>query len=84
MTTDRDVRFTSLEISVTQRALRDEIRKRTKSIEKAEAARRAGDTIQHNVLESHYRERAAAKSALDNLEVARRQIAHRIADAVRS
>ena len=79
MTLDRDIRFTTLEIAVTQRALRDEIRRRTRSIEKAEAARRAGQKVQQNVLQSHYTERAAAKSALDNLEVARRAIGSRIA-----
>lgn len=80
MTLDRDIRFTPEQITVAQYALRDEVRKRTRSIERAEANRAAGATIQNNVLDEHYRARTAAQEVLDNLEAARKQIARRIAD----
>ena len=81
-TLDRDVRFSPEQITFTQGALRREIRRRTKSIEKAEASRAAGATIQHGMLDEHYRAREAARAVLENLEVARKQIAHRIATQV--
>lgn len=74
MTNDRDIRFTPAQILVTQQALRSEIKLRTRSIKKAEASRRAGGTVQHNVLESHYEAREAATQVLGNLEVARIQL----------
>lgn len=80
MTLDRDIRFTPDQIIVTQRALRDEIAKRDRSIRKAEQTRHAGGRIQQGVLDSHYRERDAARAALNNLEVARKQIGHVMRD----
>lgn len=81
MTLDRDIRFSSLQIRVTERALRDEVRKHDRSIRKAEQARSRGERIQQNVLDSHYVEREAALQVLDSLKVAHDQIARRIADA---
>lgn len=78
MTLDRDIRFTPWQISVTQHALRDEIKRRTKSIEKAEAAREAGRSFQAGTLQEHYSARDAAREVLASLEVARRQIGHQI------
>ena len=79
MTLDRDIRFTPWQIAVTQTALRDEIKKRTRSIDKAEAARAAGANYQAGTLQEHYDARDAARQVLENLEVARRQIGHKIA-----
>lgn len=74
MTLDRDIRFSSLQITVTQRALRDEVRKHDRAISKAEAQRSAGVRIQQNVLDSHYIEREQALQVLDALETAQAQI----------
>lgn len=83
-TTDRDIRLSASQIIVTQYALRDEVKRRTRSIEKAEAARAAGNTVQHNVLQSHYESRDAAREVLVILEVAAKQIAHRVAAQVKT
>lgn len=81
-TLDRDIRFSVDEIRVTQYALRDEIKRRTRSIEKAEAAQSAGGRVQANVLQSHYADRDHARAVLAALEVARQQIARRLAELV--
>lgn len=75
MTLDRDIRFSPDMIRVTQFALRDEIKRRTRSITKAEASRAAGNKIQENVLQEHYDALVTARATLEALEVARRQIA---------
>ena len=78
-TLDRDVRFSEEQITFTLFAVRGEITKRTRSIAKAEAARAAGATIQHNVLDEHYRALTACNQVREKLEVAKRQIGHQIA-----
>jgi hypothetical protein len=82
MTTDRDIRFSPFEITITQLALRDELRKRERSIAKAEAARAGGQKVQEGTLQEHYEAREAARRILENLEVARKQIAYQIAERV--
>lgn len=81
-TMDRDIRFTPGEIVETQRALRAAIKKLNRSIEKAESNRRDGAVIQHGTLDSHYKNRETLEQVLANLEVARKAIARRIADAL--
>jgi hypothetical protein len=83
MTLDRDIRFSPLQIAVMQTALRDEVKKRTRSIEKAEANRAAGQKVFHNVLDEHHSARDAARECIEILEVARRQIGHQVAAKLR-
>ena len=76
MTTDRDVRITEDELRCLSFALRDEISKRRKSIERADANRRAGATVKHGVLDEHHRMLAAALSLREKVRVAQEQIEH--------
>lgn len=82
MTLDRDIRFTPDQITATQRAVRAEIAVRTRSICKAEAAREAGQKIQQGVLDGHYSALTELRNVATNLEVARIQIARRLADKI--
>jgi hypothetical protein len=82
MTLDRDIRVSPEQIRVAKFALRDEIKRRTRSIEKAEAARSAGQTIQSGTLDGHYRDRDAARSLLEVFDVAEQQLARQLAAAV--
>jgi hypothetical protein len=74
MTTDRDIRFNEEQMRLTAVALRAEILKRNRSIEKAIAAQAAGATIQHNTLDHHYKMRDVAKQVMENLRVAEQQM----------
>jgi F0F1-type ATP synthase membrane subunit b/b' len=77
-TLDRDVRLSPFQITVIQTALRDEIKKRTRSIDKAEASRAGGGKVFHNVLDEHYAARDAAREIIEILDVARTQIARQV------
>lgn len=83
-TTDRDIRFNASAIWITTVALREEVKRRTRSIEKAEASKRAGNTVQYGTLDEHYKARAAAREVLDALEVARQNLARRTAEHVKA
>lgn len=84
MNDSRDVRLTDDQLAVSIVALRDEIKKRTRSIEKAAATKAAGGTIQHGVLDEHYARRDAARSALEVFEVARAAIKRQKSSAIRA
>jgi FtsZ-binding cell division protein ZapB len=77
-TLDRDVRLSPDEIIFLQVAVRDELRKRNRSIRTAEASKAAGNKVQYGTLDEHYRARTALQSTLEKLDVAQRQIQHRI------
>lgn len=82
MTTDRDIRLTTDQMMFLGFAVRDELRRRRASISRAEANRAAGRKIQQGTLDEHYRAVKALEGVRDSLEVARRQIARRIAERV--
>lgn len=82
MTLDRDIRFTPEQITRTADAIKRRVRTLNKSIESALAARAAGATVQDGTLSRHYAERDDLKLVLDNLEVARLQIARQITDHI--
>lgn len=61
------------QVSFMTYAVRDEVKRRTKSIERAEAARARGDKVQHNVLDAHYAALGTAKTLLADLRLAATQ-----------
>jgi hypothetical protein len=77
-TLDRDVRFSPEMISATQKALRTRKSALGRSIASAEASRRAGVRIQHGTHDRNVSDLVAISATLDALEVAQKQIQHRI------
>ena len=80
MTLDREIRFTPWQIHVTQGALRDEIKRRSRSIKTAERNMAAGAKVQQNVLQEHFQALETAREVLTNLTVAERAIARQLVE----
>lgn len=77
-TLDRDIRFTPEQITATRKALRTRRAQLGRSIAAAEAAHRAGQRIQHNTHDRNVAELAAVCGVIEALDVAEKQIQHRI------
>lgn len=82
MTADRDIRFSPSEIHYTTQAVKARMRKLRRSIAAAEASLAAGATIQRGTHERNLEELAALTLVSENLEVARKQIAHKIRESL--